>query len=492
LTEEQYKFLCSTCDSILLEDNAQFERIAIPWLHVIREHPVFLQQYEDLFCSQRLSKHLESYAHNILIKAYSSFRLMWRIIRWPRKNWVIDPQLTQSYDVVFISHLLSTSQLSTDNDFYFGNVPNLLAQQGFSVLVALINHTSVSDSILTKHIKSSHIQRLIIPKSLPLASEYKIWKKTLKQASLLRKKAKVENDQFKKSVLKQSAREATSNSTKTSIRISKVIGEVVSQASPRVIVSTYEGHSWERLAFSSARKASLNSNIKCVAYQHAALFRLQHASRRLLGKKYDPDVILTSGKVGFKKLREAENLRSVPLAILGSNRSIKYFQRKSTDTCIVLPEGILTECEILFSFSLACARKYRHINFIWRLHPIISFEDIARVGIETKSLPNNVMISRKTLEEDLTGCRWALYRGSTAIVAAAAHGIIPIYLNRAEELSIDPLYEIAADHPSISSIDQFLSVLDWSNWGDHSKNYCREFYAPFNIRSLNQILKNDI
>jgi len=486
MTEEEYDLLCSTCDSILLEDNVQHECIAIPWLHVIREHPVFLQQYEDLFCSQRLSKHFKSYFRNVFIKAYSSIRLIWRIILSYRKNLVIDSRSTQSCDFIFISHLLSTSQLSTDDDFYFGDAPNLLVQQGFSVLVVLINHTSLLDPILTKHIKSSHIQRLLIPKTLSLASEYKIWSKTQKQARLLRKKARVENDQFRKLVLDQSVKEATSDSTKSAIRISNVIGEIVSQASPRAIISTYEGHSWERLAFASARKSK--KIIKCVGYQHAALFRLQHASRRLLGRKYDPDIILTPGKVGFNQLKLANSLRSIPIDILGSKRSIKYFQRKSNDTCIVLPEGILTECRILFSFSLECARKYPHINFIWRLHPIISFEDVAHAGIEMSSLPNNIVISTKSFEEDLMSCKWALYRGSTAIFAAAAHGIVPIYLKITDELSIDPLFEIADCRPAAISVEQFVLALNEQYCKDKLVKYCSEIYSPIDVAPLAKIV----
>jgi hypothetical protein len=490
LTEQEYKILCSTCDSILLENDEDYERIAIPWLHVIREHPVFLEQYEDLFYPSGFTKRLKDYTRYIFMKSASYFRLIWNIIRSPKNLWVGDSRINQSYDVIFISHLLSPSQLSTDDDFYFGNVPYLLAQEGFTVLIALINHTSVPDSVLSNHIKSLHVPRLIIPYALPLISEFEIWKKCRNQARLLRNEALVEHDRFRKSVINRAAREATSYSTKTSIRISKVIGDLVSLTCPRAVVSTFEGHSWERIAFSSARKASLNKNFKCIGYQHAALFRLQHASRRLLGKQYDPDVILTPGQVGFNQLKRSAGLNEVALYILGSNRHSVECQRKKTDVCIVLPEGILSECNTLFSFSLQCARIYPHLKFIWRLHPRISFDEISRVGIDIRNLPGNIMISRKTLEEDLVNCKWALYRGSTAVVTAASNGVIPIYLSKTNELPVDPLYEIAANHPNVSSPYQFLLALDAPNWDRQSVLYCTQFYTPLDACCLAEQLKH--
>ena len=46
---EKYKEICKVCDEILLSPEANEVTVAIPILHVIREHPVFLKQYENLF-----------------------------------------------------------------------------------------------------------------------------------------------------------------------------------------------------------------------------------------------------------------------------------------------------------------------------------------------------------------------------------------------------------------------------------------------------------
>ena len=49
MNEKQYRQVCEACDSVLLSPNANIETTAIPWLHVIREHPFILEQYKNLF-----------------------------------------------------------------------------------------------------------------------------------------------------------------------------------------------------------------------------------------------------------------------------------------------------------------------------------------------------------------------------------------------------------------------------------------------------------
>ena len=49
LTENKYLLLCKLCDKILLDSKSNIQTNSISWLHVIREHPVVLKHYFDLF-----------------------------------------------------------------------------------------------------------------------------------------------------------------------------------------------------------------------------------------------------------------------------------------------------------------------------------------------------------------------------------------------------------------------------------------------------------
>ena len=49
ITEKQYTKLCEVSNEVLNSSDSKIERIAIPWLHIIREHPIALAKYETLF-----------------------------------------------------------------------------------------------------------------------------------------------------------------------------------------------------------------------------------------------------------------------------------------------------------------------------------------------------------------------------------------------------------------------------------------------------------
>ncbi len=482
MTEEKYKLLCSVCDSVLLADDARIETIAIPWLHVMREHPIFLRQYEDLFTEKSYQKTLVDYFFFKSKRTIQWVKLIWHLFKLPNKFWIGELKKLHTFDVIFVSHLLNISQLSVEDDFYFNQVPHDLVERGIKVLIVLLNHTSVSTKILNSRINSMSIPRVVIAETLPVIEEFRIWWQTKKQSNLFRQSAKNESDEFRKRVLKKSIAEATSPATKTSLRIARVIGKIIRHTQAQTIVTTYEGHAWERLVFATAR--TVNQEIKCIGYQHAALFRLQHAAKRPLGAKYDPELILTAGSIGLSQLKNSKSLTGIKFGILGSNRSLKISKRSFTATCLVLPEGIAKECQILFSFSLQCAKSYPDVHFIWRLHPIIDLDDLAHCGLDLGNVPSNIEISSQNFETDIARSKWALYRGSTAIITAAANGVIPIYLAQAGELSINPLYEMHESHLSISYSHQFFDALEKSAVNQKLIDYCAQFYSPFDVSIL--------
>lgn len=482
MTEEKYKLLCLACDSVLLADDARIETIAIPWLHVMREHPIFLRQYEDLFTEKSYQKTLVDYFFFKSKRTIQWVKLIWHLFKLPNNFWIGELKKLHTFDVIFVSHLLNISQLSVEDDFYFNQVPHDLVERGIKVLIVLLNHTSVSTKILNSRINSMSIPRVVIAETLPVIEEFRIWLQTKKQSNLFRQSAKNESDEFRKRVLKKSIAEATSPATKISLRIARSISEIIRHTHAKTIVTTYEGHAWERLVFATAR--IVNQEIKCIGYQHAALFRLQHAAKRSLGATYDPELILTAGPVGLSQLKNSQSLAGIKLNILGSNRSKKISERSFTATCLVLPEGIAKECEILFSFSIQCAISNPDIYFIWRLHPIIDLDELTRYGLDLGNIPSNIEISSKDFETDIARSQWALYRGSTAIITAAANGVIPIYLTQASELSIDPLYEMGDSHLSISYSHQFLDALEKSAVNPKLIEYCTQFYSPFDVSIL--------
>ena len=232
----------------------------------------------------------------------------------------------------------------------------------------------------------------------------------------------------------------------------------------------------------------------CIGYQHALVFKLQHAIRRNLASIYNPDIIFTSGEIGKNQLENSRTLNGVKIDILGSNRgSNKTHEIKPESviggkrTCLVIPEALHNECDLLFNLSLEYALKNKNINFIWRLHPLMSFESLLKVNPRFNDLPSNIILSGQSLEDDISTSEFVLYRGSTAVVKAVLSGLIPIYFSQENEMTIDPLYEQDKGKHVITSVFDLNLVFGMDlKKQDHSElmNYCKSLFTELNVHKL--------
>lgn len=508
LNEEQYRSLCEACDRVLLAPDSTIERVAIPWLHVIREHPVFLVNYVDLFEPVNGVKAIARQWWRFLRNRAVWLRQLGRDLCADGQSWFGPENLPQKVDVLFVSHLLNASHAGQAEDFYFGGLPNELVVQGHSVVIALINYSDQPAAILADKWKESTVPRVILSGSLGISEEATLHRHLKKESFRLRKLAKKETAQLFRKVLLRASHEALSGGSRRTLRMAKQISILAAKLKPKAIVVTHEGHAWERVAFAAARSSV--PEVRCIGYQHAALFRLQHAIRRSLASEYNPDHILTAGAVSKEQLEHTSGLSGISISILGSNRSYKYAtinngcasdqkQAGHSDNiaCLVLPEGIASECHLLFEFSLACAQAYPNTQFIWRLHPLVNYDLLAAQNSKLRNLPRNIVVSQATLEEDFVRSHWTLYRGTTAVVQAVVAGLRPIYLMLPDELTIDPLYELDRWRVRVASTLDFQHAITRGHSISNSssiaemqfaKKYCENFFLPLNFRTVSDVI----
>lgn len=499
MNEEQYLQICDACDSVLLATDRNRSTMAIPWLHVIREHPTFLKEYQQLFETSTSWTNLVRSCTFKAINMLGSLRQLWRALWSDGQLWRASRPFSGPVDVLLVSHLLSDAEVGKTSDFYFGDLPELLRSKGCSVVVALIDQTGSADVTRVLRWEESPSLRFLLTKSLGIYGEWSLFQRLRKEAVRLAKVSRQESNFFRRKVLARAALMAMSGAARATLRMSVQIGRLVTEVKPKMMIVTYEGHAWERMAFAAARDAI--SNVQCVGFQHAALFKMQHSALRKLGASFDPDLILTAGNISKVHIENSKKLQNVPIRILGSNRAvgrshdIRIPVSESThgvccasregNTCLVLPEGIISECLVLFEFSLNCAALMPHMRFIWRLHPLVSQAQLVRSSSRMKKLPDNVEYSNLPLEEDLKYANYALYRGSTAIVQAVSVGLVPIYLSRKDEMSIDPLHALEAGRVTVASPFEFQSaIFDKINTTSDVASlslqvairYCEDFY----------------
>jgi len=504
LNEEQYRSLCEACDRVLLAPDSTLERVAIPWLHVIREHPVFLANYVDLFEPARGGKAIIRTCLRVIRNMAGWYRQIGRSLRTGVQPWYGPEDIPSGIDVLFVSHLLNPSQAGQAEDFYFGELPNQLIARGHTVVIALINHSDQAAPYLADKWKGSSVPRVILSVSLRFCEELSLHRRLKKESFRLKKLANKEVFGLARRILARASKEGLASRSLTNMRMFSQIGLLTAKLQPKAIVVTHEGHAWERIAFAAAR--GIRQNVHCIGYQHTALFRLQHAIRRNLTREYNPDEILTAGIVGKAQLESAPGLNGVPISVMGSNRSFKgatingahtthsaQAEHTVNSACLVLPEGIASECHLLFEFSLMCAQASPEIQFVWRLHPLMTHESLAAENPRLRNLPKNILLSKATLEEDIARCCWALYRGTTAVIQAVAAGLRPIYLQLPGEMTIDPLYELRDWRVEVATISAFQRVIDndiSSNLKkietgiESAKRYCEDFFVPFDCNAL--------
>ena len=488
MDENQFHELCAACDGILLEHESSPERFAVAWLHVIREHPVFLSRYERLFSESIKSAFHWMEGGRFVVEVLRAFRQLLRAARHGLRK---QADTMPSADIIFVSHHINASQKNAD--FYFGTLPKDLSRQCNRVVVAQIDQTP--DSIPHFRIlpgEEASLNYVVLPNTLTVGEEFAMLMAMLGVSRQIANKS--EHEGFRANVRHAAAAEALSSASFQALRIARQIAKLVERLRPKILITTFEGHAWERATFHLVRQR--HPAIKCVGYQHAALFRLQHSIRRKLGNSADPDAIWTSGSVAAEQFRREQRLAGVKIAEIGSVRVLEYSAplKQSREagnasfTCLVLPEGLRPECDFLFEFSLECAAAYPQAAFIWRLHPGISFESLSQANPRLRRLPANVRVSAAAMQEDIAQSDCALYRGSTAVLQAVSGGAVPVYVRREDEMSIDPLYGAEVGVGRISAPGQLLAAIDAVAAGkdlEYIRNYCQCIFTP--LRSAAEI-----
>ena len=118
------------------------------------------------------------------------------------------------------------------------------------------------------------------------------------------------------------------------------------------------------------------------------------------------------------------------------------------------------------------------------MHPVIQEEALERYGKIVEKIPN-ITISDRNIEKDIEVSKWALYRGSTAIIAAVSGGVIPVYLEKHNDINIDPLYIVNKNKTSDNNIYGFLDYISNLNIDIEVKKYANKYYSELNIETIN-------
>jgi len=471
-----YELLCKECDKILFSCIENNSISAIKLLHVLRSSKVELYKYKPIFSKSFFYRIFNTFVlivKNILFAIYSFTSSIFY-----KKKYIVNDNNT---DFLIISHYTGKKFVNHYADSYFGELISELLTSGKVVTVAFINHTNENAPDL---ISDKNCNRIVLDNTVSFMGTLSLYLNAIKSISCIKKD---KNVKISSRIAFYAKISLFSPSTINNLIIAEQVGRLAHMLSPKHIITTYEGHAWERLVFNITKK--VNDKIKCIAYQHAPIFKYQHAIKRDVGGDYDPDIILTTGLVSKKQLEKSNKLNSSKIIVLGSSRYIAAAVKnyKNKNTCLIVPEGEISECLILFKFAMTYAAKNKHVDFIFRLPPIININQLVKLDGGFLNISSNISISKNKLFDDIMASDTVLYRGSSVVVNCASCGLRPIYLKLNNELSIDPLHEIKCGKGVISSHKEFYDVLSEKVANKDIEalaEYCSNIYAPLDYKVL--------
>ena len=168
-------------------------------------------------------------------------------------------------------------------------------------------------------------------------------------------------------------------------------------------------------------------------------------------------------------------------------------EAKERNVFLMLSEGVLIECLPLAKFVVQLAKENPNAYFIIRFHPITRVENVLKAIPELVSPPKNIELSNLSFEEDLERSHFAIYRGSTTIIKAIQYGLVPLYYEREDELSIDPLYGIQNEKINLKSLNDLEIVLKVSHQELIKRQhkliaYVARFFSPIDYKEALKIL----
>ena len=445
--KKNYFEIVKQLNQILLSNSIHIFKYNIPFLFLNREHPVFFRRY--------ISK--KNYRFKLFFK--NLFHVIYKLFcsLFLKKIKSDFDSLPKKVDFLFVSHLTNVNQIKNLDDQYFGSVINDLVKKKYKCLVIYINHTNYKKQYLID--KSKNLNKFIIPKNANFFTEIKFLINCYIGYRNLILVKENNNDIFK-----QIKYEIFSVHTIGILRFKFFFNKILNKINPSFVVSTFEGHAYERQIFHNSKL--FNPRIINFAYQHSIISKYVNTlNLKLNDNSYNPDIILCSGKSSFNFFKNISNFKNYPVNILGSknyNDSIpkKFDNSIKRNSCLIVPEGIYSECLVLLDFAVSSAKLNTSISFIFRLHPIVDLKKIKNLYKKGYEFPSNLIFSKSSFIEDINASSWVLYRGSSAVYNAIEHGLIPIYLSKDNELGIDSLHDLKKGKHSVSTPLELNSIID--------------------------------
>ncbi len=420
----------------------------------------FLSPVKPTYYNLKILNNLESLSIKDILKLKFKFYIgflklfLKKIQNFKTKNIeIFNSTRFKNYDYMIVTHLNNKDRLNSPFDPYYGNLLEVLIKNKKKILLVFIPHINLTrlDKQRFKKIKKPYDIYFLSNDFPGSIVNSKIINLFLNERKRLLERSKLFNG-FIKNLYIYSAETIISDVNQRNWNYANELYKIIKHCSTKNLITTYEGHSWERLFYYFSKKA--NSSIRCIGYQHTLLFEYNHSILREISSLFDPDLILASGDTTLKLLNK-KLTKKIRIELLGSHKH-KINHKNSiniSNNILFLPSGEFEEAFNMTNFAINYAKFNPKMNIIIRYHPVIQnkFNNLKEY--------KNFKKSNTSILRDCKNSRWAVYSSSTAIFEAIQLGCLPIKLNIENLISInDPLWQINSDLKTIIKNKKQLSL----------------------------------
>jgi hypothetical protein len=448
-----YHLLTEACDRLLTHPQAHWSWLAVPFLHVISGHPTMQRQYRGLTAEdtprtwrERWVGMMLAHGRNVLPGAVAPHK-----VAFGRR------------DVLLVGGLVDAAHLDHPADFYYGDLQRGLAARGIRSVLLLRNQTGLPTAALRHRAWRDGVSaRALLPDALRWHEERTLVREAFEGRNVMRALGEANETPWQRAVRAACRPQIASPSTTGNLRLERQIEALCRLTRPRVVLTLYEGHAWERCVWRGARRA--DATILCAGYQHTIMRESAHAMRRSLGGHADPDLLLCMGEITREELTRTPGLGGKELLVLGTHRraevGVEPAMPARRSVCLVLPEGMEDETVFLFGFALEAAVRLPAIRFVLRTHPLISAASVVTRLVGAGRVPPNVEVAEEQpFGADIGRAGTMLYRGSSTVVYGILAGLKPFYVQRPGELTLDPLYRLETWRERVRDPADFATAL---------------------------------
>lgn len=435
-----------------------------PWLNPNKYHPnnIYSSYSENI-----INEHEFNYKNEVSFINRVKFFFKSNKLYYSKKN-------LKTKDYLFVSHFINPKHVN--EDYYFKNI--FFKDIENNSLILIRNHTDIKETKIKKLFHNSKIPRIIMPRAALLSTTIIFLINLFFSYLYILLKFFQLKDKTQKKILIKFIKFENISKTIINYHYYYTLKKIIKLHKPKKIFFTYEGHTWERYIIKAAKDT--NRDIKCIAYQFSVILKNQNMLSTKFGYQYDPDKICVTGKFGSKYFKD-RSIKTINIGhFIGKENHFNYKKKMINKKCLVIPEGIISECKIMLDFILDVRKKFKDINFIIRFHDQFDFEYFKSKNQKYENI-NDITISQNKIEDDFKECSYCLYRGTTGIFQAINNGLIPIYYNCMSNLNIDPFH---------LTTNQIKYVKTSNDFGNYVYSYKNQNYLEDQYK-INKKLSNE-